>query len=246
MQIFGGGEELLQRSDVPQLNLIPGTSQEFKTITIAKGNYYPEKYVYEVPYDYPCTFSAVIENDSKYDIVAHMDGNGNDADSNVIAAKSTGKAVVRLENNQGVYYRTKNRVNVDSDIAFKVKEEKLEKGYTATPWCPAREDYAMKSDKVLTAKNLIQALFSDELVNIVDDNFDMNNARPGIYRSWGKKPINTPNQCLAWAKYFVIPFVEGYSDAMFQVAIDTNGNMFTRTKGGSPAVWNPWHLVNLG
>ena len=118
--------------------------------------------------------------------------------------------------------------------------------FQETPWCSAYEDYVMKSDQVLTTKNLIQALFSDELVNIVDDNFDMNNARPGIYRSWGKKPINTPNHCLAWAKYFVIPFVEGDSDDIFQVAIDTNGNMFTRTKGGSPAAWNPWHLVNLG
>ena len=246
MQVYGGGNKILQRSDVPQWNLIPGTSQEFKTITIAKGDYYPEKYVYEVPYDCPCTFSAVIENDSKYDIVAHMEGNGNDADSNVIAAKSTGKAVVCLENNKGVYYRTKDRVNVDSDIAFKVKEEKLEKGYTATDWMPAKEDYVMKSDKVLTVKNLVQALFSDELVTLVDDSFDMNNAVSGIYRSWGKKPINTPNQCLPWAKYFVIPFVEGDSDDIFQVAIDSNGNMFTRTKGGRPAAWNPWHLVNLG
>lgn len=123
---------------------------------------------------------------------------------------------------------------------------KLERGPVATDWCPAPEDYVMKSDKVLTVKNLIQALFSDELVNIVDDSFDMNNASPGIYRSWGKKPINTPNQCLAWAKYFVIPFIEGDPNNLFQIAIDTNENMFIRTRGGSPAVWNPWHSVNLG
>ena len=154
MQVYGGGDKILQRSDVPQWNLIPDTSQEFKTITIAKGNYFPEKYVYQVPYDCPCTFSAVIENDSKYDIVAHMDGNGDGADSNVIAAKSTGKAVVRLENNKGVYYRTKNRVNVDSDIAFKVKEEKLEKGYTATGWQPSISDLVFKSQKPLTAQDI--------------------------------------------------------------------------------------------
>ena len=123
---------------------------------------------------------------------------------------------------------------------------KLEHGPVATTWCPAYEDYAMKSDKVLTVNNLIQALFSDELVNVVDDSFDMANARPGIYRSWGKKPINAPNQCLAWAKYFVIPFIEGNSDNMIQLAIDTNTNIFTRVKGGTPAVWRPWYKVNLG
>lgn len=123
---------------------------------------------------------------------------------------------------------------------------KLERGAVPTRWCPAPEDYVMKSDKVLTAKNLIQALFSDELVNDIDDSFDMNNARPGIYRSWGKKPINAPNNAIAWAKYFVIPFVGGDSDFMFQVAIDSNGNMFIRTRGGSPAAWNLWHIVNLG
>ena len=88
--------------------------------------------------------------------------------------------------------------------------------------------------------------FSGLGVVVVDDNFDMNNTSPGIYRSWGKKPINAPNQCLPWAKYFVIPFVEGDSDFMFQVAIDSNGNMFIRTRGGSPAAWNLWHMVNLG
>lgn len=122
---------------------------------------------------------------------------------------------------------------------------KLEHGPVATDWCPAPEDYVMKSDKVLTVKNLIQALLSDELVNLVDDNFDMNNASPGIYRSWGKKPINAPN-CLAWAKYFVIPFVEGDPNNLIQIAIDSNGNIFIRTKSGTPANWNPWHIVNLG
>ena len=123
---------------------------------------------------------------------------------------------------------------------------KLERGPVATDWCPAPEDYVMKSDQVLTTKNLIQALFSDELVNVVDDSFDMNNASPGIYRSWGKKPINAPSNAAAWAKYFVIPFFEGDSNNIFQVAIDTNGNMCIRAKGGQPPTWNPWHLVKLG
>ena len=235
MQIFGGGNKILQRSDVPQWNLIPGTSQEFKTITIAKGNYYPEKYVYEVTYDCPCTFSAVIENDSKYDIVAHMDGNGNDADSNVIAAKSTGKAVVRLENNRGVYYRTNNRVNVDSDIAFKVKEEKLEKGYTATPWCPAYEDYVMKSD-------ILVSLLNGQNQTYVDDSFDLNSADIGTYRSWGKKPKNAPNDAEAWCLYIVGYFGDSAGNK-YEIVLDTDGNIYSRTLAGNPSKWNTWRKI---
>lgn len=144
--------------------------------------------------------------------------------------------------NSGVLFFWNNTPDSEIDLCL----PKIELGSIATQWCPAPEDYVMKSDKVLTAKNLIQALFSDELVNIVDDNFDINNARPGIYRSWGKKPINAPNNCAAWAKYFVIPFIEGDSNSMFQIAIDTNGNMFVRSKGGNPATWISWHRVNLG
>lgn len=140
----------------------------------------------------------------------------------------------------------KPRIESADSSPYWIAGMKLERGTAATPWCPAPEDYVMKSDKVLTVKNLIQTLFSDELVNIVDDNFDMNNARPGIYRSWGKKPSNVSNDCAAWAKYFVIPFVSGDSTSMFQIAIDTNGNMFTRAKGGDPATWISWRRVNLG
>lgn len=126
-----------------------------------------------------------------------------------------------------------------------LEEATLSEGTIIKEWQPAPEDYVMKSDQVLTTKNLIQALFSDELVNDVDDSFDMNNASPGIYRSWGKKPINAPDNAIAWAKYFVIPFIEGNSASMFQVAIDVNANIFTRAKGGDPATWIPWHRVNL-
>ena len=100
--------------------------------------------------------------------------------------------------------------------------------------------------EILTLKNLIQALFSDEMVNNIDDSFDMDNARPGIYRSWGKKPINAPSDCVAWAKYFTIPFIEGNSNAMIQLVIDTDGNLFTRSKGGSPVRWGQWHIVPFG
>lgn len=182
-------------------------------------------------------------------------------------AKSTGTAILHTEANggagskdiqlgsdwtrisscgapqgSGVLFFWNNTPDSEIDLCL----PKVELGSIATQWCPAPEDYVMKSDQVLTTKNLIQALLSDELVNDVDDSFDMNNARPGIYRSWGKKPINAPNNCVAWAKYFVIPFIEGNSASMFQVAIDVNANIFIRAKGGDPANWNSWRTVNLG
>lgn len=107
-------------------------------------------------------------------------------------------------------------------------------------------DIYIDKTKILTLKNLIQALFSDEMVNNIDDSFDMDNARSGIYRSWGKKPINAPSDCEAWAKYFTIPFIEGSSNAMIQLVIDTNGSLFVRAKGGSPSRWGQWHMSNSG
>lgn len=285
MQIFGGGGEFLQRSDVPQWNLIPGTytlsgfsmtpnggsiddtnelEQDSEMITspkiahlwgnnvIGSGVRLPQSlYLTKGIYTLSFLCKHLDSNDnSTYPLGLYDDSATNNKLLGQCGARKTfEKTSITFAVNESKNYSSL-RVGTTSGVPYPggsiyLGDFKLEHGSLATSWAPALKDFVMKSDQVLTTKNLIQALFSDELVNVVDDSFNMNNASPGIYRSWGKKPINTPNQCLAWAKYFVIPFVEGYSDAMFQVAIDTNGNMFTRTKGGSPAVWNPWHLVNL-
>ena len=255
MQLFGGGDEFLQRSDVPQWNLLTGTSQKLQTITIHKGNYYPGSYQRgdwnaEPMYNGLATYSVYVVNQSaKYPIALEIDSASATVFSKLIPPKSEGRLYATASKIFGLYFKTNSNAAkqmVDEDVVFQIKEEKLEPGSVATAWCPAREDYAMKSDKILTIKNLVQTLFSDELVTIVDDSFDMNNAVPGIYRSWGKKPINTPNECVAWAKYFVIPFAEGDKDNFFQIAIDINGNIFTRAKGGNPVRWTSWHNANLG
>jgi hypothetical protein len=175
--------------------------------------------------------------------ILHTEVNGGAGKKNIqLGSDWTRVSSCGTPRGSGTLFFWNNTPNSEIDLCL----PKIELGSIATQWCPAPEDYVMKSDQVLTTKNLIQALFSDELVNDVDDSFDMNNASAGIYRSWGKKPINAPDNAVAWAKYFVIPFIGGNSDAMFQIAIDVNGNMFTRAKGGSPATWIPWHRVNLG
>lgn len=286
MQIFGGGEELLQRSDVPQWNLIPGTYTLSGFSTTPNGGSIDE--TDELNQDREMIISSKIVHlwgnnaigsgiklpQSLYltegiytlsFLCKHNDPNDNNAypiglyDDSAAESKLLGQCGVRktLEKTSITFAvaESKNygslRIGTTSGAVYPagsiyLGDFKLEHGNLATSWAPALRDFVMKSDKVLTTKNLIQALFSDELVNVVDDNFDMNNASPGIYRSWGKKPINAPNQCLAWAKYFVIPFVEGDSDDMIQIAIDSNGNIFIRTKGGQPPAWNLWHIVNLG
>lgn len=114
------------------------------------------------------------------------------------------------------------------------------------------ENIAWKSDiqrleqEIADLQKQIGGVLSRSITHIVDDKFDMNSADQGTYRSWGTKPINAPSNAAAWAKYFVIPFVEGDSSSLFQIAIDTNGNMFVRAKGGDPATWISWHKVNLG
>lgn len=285
MQFFGGGEKLLQRSDVPQWNLIPGTytlsgfSMTPNSGTLDDTKTYPDSEMITSPkiahlWGNNAIGSGVELPQSLYltkgiytlsFLCKHNDPNDNStyplglyddsATENKLlgqcgARKMFEKTSITFAVNESKNYSSL-RVGTTSGATYPagsiyLGDFKLEHGNLATPWTPALQDFVMKSDKVLTVKNLIQALFSDELVNIVDDKFDMNNALPGIYRSWGKKPINIPNQCLPWAKYFVIPFIEGDSDDIFQVAIDTNGNIFTRTKGGFPAAWNSWRSVNLG
>lgn len=263
MRLFGGGDEFLTNIDLQNTsagtNLLVG-SKDWATNTAIYGSAHvlDEKYLNGKIF-------ALTETGMNNGLQIQNLSIGTQIAWSVWA-KSTGTAILHTEVNggagskdiklgsdwtrvsscgaprfSGVLFYWNKTPNSEIDLCL----PKIELGSIATQWCPAPEDYVMKSDKVLTTKNLIQALFSDELVNDVDDRFDMNNASPGIYRSWGKKPINTPNQCLSWAKYFVIPFIEGNSDSMFQVAIDTNGNMFTRAKGGDPATWHPWHMVNL-
>ncbi len=104
-------------------------------------------------------------------------------------------------------------------------------------------DMYLDKTRILTAQNLLQVLNSDEVVTPIDDTFNLDSATYGIYRSWGKKPQNAPKNCVAWAKYFTLRFVADSDQALFQIAIDTSNNIFTRTKGGSPVSWMAWKQI---
>lgn len=157
MDIYGGGNKILQRSDVPQWNLLTGTSQELQTITIPKGNFYPGNYQHgeyqkEKLADGVSTYSAYIVNKStKYSIMAELDAYSapsNPAFSNAIAPKSEGRIVCTRSDLTGIYFRTDTGTDkkaVDEDVVFQIKEEKLEHGSIATNWLPAISDLTLKN-----------------------------------------------------------------------------------------------------
>lgn len=275
MQLFGGGDEFAKKKDIANPNLaygsieiadgtkISGSTDDFTITASNDANWWYCKIPLNLSINKGdiitisafATLSGTQATDGLYKAAIYSSSTSMlfDDTSETVFLKSgirSSKTFVANQNSNPndppvllVYCGTAGKTGGNTLHAQKIK---VERGAVATPWCPAYEDYVMKSDQVLTTKNVIQALFSDELVNLVDDKFDMNNASPGIYRSWGKKPINTPSQCLPWAKYFVVPFVEGDPNNLFQIAIDTNANIFIRTRGGQPPLWNIWHTVNLG
>lgn len=152
MQIYGGGDKLLQRSDVPQWNLLTGTSQEFKTVTIPRNSYYPGKYEFQNNFDFPVIFSAYVINKSNQDLLFNMDGGagsiaGQNTVSSIIKANSQGRYTVAGVRTTGVYLATANHGAVSSDTSVQIKEEKLERGSIATDWMPAISDLMLKNQK---------------------------------------------------------------------------------------------------
>ena len=264
MRLFGGGDEFITDIDLQKTsagtNLLVG-SKDWATNTAIYGSVHAldDKYLNGKIFALPGTGinnSLQIQNlssgtqiawsvwaNSTGTAILHTEANGGVGSKDIkLGSDWTRVSSCGAPQGSGVLFFWNNTPDSEIDLCL----PKVELGSIATQWCPAPEDYVMKSDQVLTTKNLIQALFSDELVNVVDDSFDMNNASPGIYRSWGKKPINAPNNALPWAKYFVIPFIAGDSNAMIQVVIDISGNMFIRAKGGDPAQWSQWRGASLG
>ena len=146
--IFANGEKLLTESDLPpQWNLLTGTSQDFKTVTIPKNSYFPGKYEFLNNFDFPVVFSAYVINKSNQDLVFNMDhGSGNeDTVSSIIKANSQGRYTVAGAGTSGVYLKTANQVAVSSDTSVQIKEEKLERGSKATQWMPAISDLMLKN-----------------------------------------------------------------------------------------------------
>ncbi|NRN92694.1 hypothetical protein [Lactobacillus helveticus] len=147
MSAYIEGKKFLDENDLPpQWNLLSGTSEKYKTVTIPKGAYYPGNYEFFNNFNFPVTFSAFVINNSDTDIRAHMDDFGNGTESNVIKAGSQGKVIVNNFFTQGCYFETLDKLAANSNINLQVKEEKLEPGAVATAWLPAISDLALKSD----------------------------------------------------------------------------------------------------
>lgn len=154
--LYLDGHKLLEDNDLPpQWNLLSGTSQSLETITIPKGQFYPGKYQqgnWGSPafYNGLATYSAYIINKSdKYSITAEIDTTDNGPRyTNMIAPNSAGIIHASAKNIDAVFFKTNNtgdKVFVDKDVVFQVKEEKLERGSIVTPWMPAISDLMLKN-----------------------------------------------------------------------------------------------------
>ena len=105
-----------------------------------------------------------------------------------------------------------------------------------------KNDYS----KVLTESNWTDLIFSKS-VKMIDQNTDLNDLTQGIYQVWGgSNPQDAPKEILPWSRYYVVPFWNHDTAAMFAVAVDTNGNIFVRVKSGNSPSWQPWHKLAFG
>lgn len=118
---------------------------------------------------------------------------------------------------------------------IEINDLKAERGSIATQWSPAPQEYAMKAD-------LLKYLLNGQSQTYVDDSFDLSSADIGTYRSWGKKPKNAPNDAEAWCLYMVGYFVESEGNK-YEIALDTDGNIYCRTLAGSPLKWSSWRKI---
>lgn len=151
--IYLSGHKLLEDTDNRlNWNLLTGTNQKLKTITIPKGEDYPGVYQRgdwrATPmYNGLATYSIyVINTSSKYSLSIHAESN--DAITNVIAPNSSGRLYVIGTNIKGIFFYPAingNRVRVDEEMNFQIKEEKLEPGSIATPWMPSLSDLVFKN-----------------------------------------------------------------------------------------------------
>ena len=173
MQLFGGGDEFAKKKDIVNPNLITG-SKDFtgsKWINISE-NIQKDKYLdftavcvnwawngisqyIAVNKGETFTFSAYAKSNagSQLNLFTPLneDGEGGykkvNANPNGISIMTTGDwqkvSITFTMLDSGTI---KPRIEGDGSITFWIAGMKLERGTVATPWCPAYEDYAMKSD----------------------------------------------------------------------------------------------------
>lgn len=103
-------------------------------------------------------------------------------------------------------------------------------------------DAFLNGDKLVTSNDLAKELFSTKSVQLIDSSKDLNTVQLGFVRSFGSKPQNAPEALQPWAIYFTISMDEEKT-TMAQFGIDSDGQIYARTKGGDPSKWNDWYVV---
>ena len=174
MQLFGGGDEFAKKKDIVNPNLItdskdftgskwvnmPGNVQKDKYldftaiyvnwawqgisqyIAVNKGETFTVSAYVKVPAGSSVLWYIMLPNDEgNYKRV--------DVDTNSKTINGTGnwqKTSITFTVTAGDSGAIKPRMEIGSSDGFWIAGMKLERGTNATPWCPAYEDYVMKSD----------------------------------------------------------------------------------------------------
>lgn len=159
MGIFIKGKELAIKSDIISRNYLIGTSEAWKTHSNNAWNVY---YTEDVPviageiYTASVDVNNSLEGSTKYvdleiglvkagNIYKNINdmSNSNECPPNAIKRIYTTFVVPEGAEKVRVHTRAINDTGISP---YQTKCFKLERGRVATPWCPAYEDYAMKSD----------------------------------------------------------------------------------------------------
>lgn len=212
MQLFGGGDEFAKKKDIINPNLIIG-SKDFtgskwmnlsgniqkdkyldftavyvnwkwfgisQYIAVNKGETFTASMYVKAPAGSTISWYITLPDDeTNYQRV--------DTNPNGITITATGNwqrtsITFTVTGDSGVIQP---RIESDSNSPYWIAGMKLERGTNATPWCPAYEDYAMKSD--LSTKTIIQDVDINTLTtegNFFVESNNLNHFPTNYQNSW--------------------------------------------------------------
>lgn len=242
MQLFGGGDEFAKKKDIANPNLFSGskdfTGSKWDDIpeNVQKDKYLDftainvnwawngiSQYI-AVNKGETFTASMYVKAKAGSTVSWYINLLGDKAGYKKVDANPANKTI----NGTGNWQKTsitftvtgdsgaiRPRIENDGSSSFWIAGMKLERGTNATPWCPAIQDYAMKSD--LDAK-------------LVDQNFDLNS----LFEGWIKcnsdsVPQNAPTSGFSFYRNLIFnddtvmqfAFVLNYSAAKSTVSLYT-------------------------
>lgn len=104
------------------------------------------------------------------------------------------------------------------------------------------DELLKRSDVSQMKSDILASLLNGQSQTYVNDSFDLNSADIGVYRSWGKKPKNAPSDSMPWCLYMV-GFLSESEGSKYEIALDTDANIYYRVLAGSPLRWKPWKKI---